>query len=113
MLDPNFSEKDFRKKLSEAYARVVKAFDAVDPDVAEVETSLGSCAILTPKGKIILSPQPPVRQLWLAVASQGIAAHFNWNEEKQGWFEDKDSTREFWAFLTEVLKKATGLDVRL
>lgn len=106
-------EKDFRKKLNEVYARVVKAFDTIDPDIAEVETSLGSCTVLTPKGKIILSPQPPVKQLWLAAASQGIAAHFNWSPERNSWIDDKRPERELWVFLREVLKTASGVDVAL
>jgi CyaY protein len=106
-------DKEYRKKLNEVYARVAKVFDTIDPDLAEVETSLGSCTIITPKGKIILSPQPPVKQLWLAAASQGIAAHFDWDEKREVWAEDKDPERELWPFLREILKKATGLDVAL
>jgi len=34
------AEKDYRKHLNGAYERVAKAFDAVDPDLAEVELGL-------------------------------------------------------------------------
>ncbi len=101
-------EKIFRTRFREASARVAKAFDDVDPDIVECEDSLGSLTLLTPKGKIIVSPQPPVRQLWLAAASQGIAAHFDWDEGSGRWLEDKHKDREFFAFLAEVVQKASG-----
>ena len=103
-------EKDYRKHLNAAYERVADAFDSVDPDVAEVELGLGSCTILTPKGKIILSPQPPVRQLWLAAASQGIAVHFSWDGSR--WVDDKGQGFELYAFLAQVIERAAGLKVK-
>ncbi len=106
-------DKDYRKKVSEAYARVAKAFDAVDPDQAEVEQSQGALTILARQGKvkIILSPQPPVKQIWLASASQGIAAHFSWNFEKSQWLDDKGKGLELFAFVSDCVSKTAGVNV--
>jgi iron donor protein CyaY len=106
-------EKDYRLLVKDVYARVENAFESVDPDVAEVETGMGTVTILSSKGKTILSTQPSVRQLWLAVAALGVALHFNWDAEKKQWFDDKGEGRELFAYLTETLKNlCPGLNIK-
>ncbi len=72
-------------------------------DVAEAEYAQGTLAILAGGKKIILSLQPPVQQIWLAVAAQGVAVHFSWNIDKQQWFDDKERGLELLFFLEQVL----------
>jgi frataxin-like iron-binding protein CyaY len=68
---------DFRKKVDEVFQRLEVPFNEVDPDVAECEIALGSMTITLSDGsRCILSTQPSVRQLWLAVASKGVALSF-------------------------------------
>lgn len=106
-------EKDYRIKVNEVFNRISKAFDQVDPDVAEAELSQGSLTILAGKNRTILSPQPSVRQIWLAAAALGIAAHFSWDDQSQKWMDDKGLGREIYAFTREVLEKSTGLLVEI
>jgi frataxin-like iron-binding protein CyaY len=72
------TEPDFRAKIQSTFDRIEKPFEGVDPDIAECEQALGSMTItLSDKSRCILSAQPSVRQLWLALAARGTAFHFN------------------------------------
>jgi len=99
-------EKTYRKMISDAFEHILNTLDNVDPDVVEAELNQGTLLLQNSKTKIVLSPQPPVRQLWLAAAGLGIAAHFVWSAEKKLWFEDKAPNKEFYTFLEEVIFKS-------
>jgi CyaY protein len=108
------SESRFRALAQEAYARIGRAFDEVDPDLAEAEESLGSLTISLPNGaKWILSMQPPVRQLWLAVASLGRAYHFNYAAESGTWHDDKGEGIELMTHLESLLRDVAGVEISL
>ncbi len=93
--------------------RVERAFDDVDPDVAECSVQFGALSIVFPNGqKCILSSQPSVQQLWMAVASKGIAHHFNYDRPSGEWRDDKGQGIEPLAFLHAFLKESVGLDLR-
>ncbi len=104
------SESEFRALAREIYERVQRAFDEVDPDEAECEESQGSLTILLPGGaKWILSVQPPVRQLWLAVASIGRAFHFDYDAGAHTWKDDKGEGIELLSYLETLLKEQAGV----
>jgi iron donor protein CyaY len=98
-------EKEYRLKVKDVYARLERSFEGVDPDVAEVETGLGTLAILSGRSKTILSTQPSVRQIWLAVAALGVAVHFDWDASRQAWIDDKGTGKELFAYLQETLRQ--------
>ncbi len=103
-------EATYRKKIQMTFDAIEKSFVDVDPDVAECEQSLGSLTLtLADRSRCILSAQPSVRQLWLALASKGTAYHFNWDAEKERWFDDKGLGVELTSFLETYLKEATSL----
>lgn len=99
------TEKEYRQKVKEVYARVEEAFDAVDPDLVEVEVGMGTLVLLSKGRKTILSTQPSVRQIWLAVAALGIAVHFDWDEKSGTWLDDKGQGHELYTFLSRTLRK--------
>lgn len=99
------TEKDYRLKVKAVYEKVEEAFDEVDPDVVECEAGMGTLTLLSKGRKTILSTQPSVRQIWLAVAALGVAVHFDWDESSQTWLDDKGQGKELFAFMTETLKK--------
>lgn len=106
-------DKEYRQQVGAIFSAMAKKIDACDPDVIEAELSQGVLTVLTKGVKTILSPQPPVRQIWLAAAAQGIAVHFSWDAAKNAWMDDKGKGLELYAFTEEVLKKASGLSVSL
>lgn len=108
----SMSEADFRKLMQTTLDRIEKAFANVDPDVAECEQSLGSMTItFADRSRCILSAQPSVRQLWLALAARGTAYHFNWNGTQ--WVDDKGKGIELLSFLEGYFRELTGQDYSL
>ena len=74
-------EKRYRHLLDDTYARVDRAFEDVDPDLAEVSISQGTLTITyLEKQRLMLTPQPSPRQLWVAFRDR--AWHFDWNEAR-------------------------------
>src|SRR4051812_7378971 len=107
-------ETDYRKKIQELFDLIERAFDPVDPDLAECEQTLGSLVITLAEGsKCILSAQPSVRQLWLALASRGTAYHFNFDEASGQWIDDKGQKIELVSFLKRFLKESTGIELQI
>lgn len=108
------TEAELRALAKQVYDSVSKALDDVDPDEVECEESLGSLTIQLADGaKWILSVQPPVRQLWLAVASLGRAYHFNYHRESGTWRDDKGEGIELLSHLRTLLNDVAGVDVAL
>ncbi|MCZ6749633.1 MAG: iron donor protein CyaY [SAR324 cluster bacterium] len=107
------TEPELRGLVKQVYDRIDAAFEDVDPDVAEVEVSLGSLTIQLADGaKWVISVQPPVRQLWLAVASIGRAFHFNYDPAAGAWNDDRGEGIELMAHLQGLLKEHAGVEVR-
>ncbi len=107
-------EAEYRKRIQTVLSRIEKAFTDVDPDVAECEQSLGSLTITLADGsRCILSSQPSVQQLWLALAARGTAYHFNFDSTRQAWMDDKGQNIEVLSFLTSYLQETTGLRIEL
>ena len=111
------SEAEYRACIKKTVDQIGKAFENVDPDVAECEMQFGALTILITKGpkgaKCILSAQPSVQQLWLAIASRGVAFHFNYDPAVQKWLDDKGKNIELTSYLNAYLLAETGLDLKL
>ncbi len=103
----------FRTLAQSVYDRVEAQFEEVDPDLVECEVSQGSLTLTLASGaRWILSQQPPVRQMWLAVASRGRAFHFDYDPGRQAWLDDKGEGIELLDYLTRLLNEETGLELR-
>lgn len=108
------SESDFRKKVQETLDRLERHLSDVDPDVVECEQAFGAMTLTFPdRSRCILSAQPSVRQLWLALASLGMAHHFNWDESNESWIDDKGKGLELISYLRQFLRDKTGLSLEL
>ena len=109
----DWPESEYRKTVAGTLERVADALEDVDPDRVECELTLGVLTLTLPgRIKIILSAQPSVRQLWLALASQGTAHHFGWDTTRGQWLDDKGRGLEVFSVLAEVLAQSAGLQVR-
>jgi iron donor protein CyaY len=110
----NLSEPEYRALIHKTIKKVEAAFENVDPDIAECEESMGSLTIQIPgHGKCIISAQPSVRQLWLALASKGIAIHFNYDLDKSCWIDDRGQNIELMAFLEKFFADTLKLNLKL
>ena len=105
-------EKTYRKLLDDTLERVDRAFDSVDPDLAESNPSQGALTVTMRGGhRLILSPQPSPRQLWIAFRDQ--AWHFDWNVDRQCWLDDRGRDIEAMALVVQLAKQAAGVDIAL
>lgn len=103
-------EKAYRQRVAETYKRLELAFDSVDPDLVELTRAGDVVTLLFPDGmRCILSPQPPLRQLWLAARVNAL--HFNWDEATQTWKDEQGL--EFFGYLKALVKKEVDEDVAL
>ncbi len=109
-----FTEKDYRNVVDKVFKHLAHCFDAVDPDVVEYEYSQGAVSIVFSGGaKCILSTQPSVRQLWLAVVSKGLGLHFDYNSSQDSWFDDKGKNIELLSYLEDLVFESTGLQLKI
>jgi len=105
-------EKVYRKLLDETYARIDRAFEDVDPDLAEVDISQGTLTVLfREKLRLILTPQPSPRQLWVAFKDR--AWHFDWSGERRAWLDDRGQGIELNGLVEATTRDAAGVEVRI
>jgi iron donor protein CyaY len=105
-------EKEYRKLLDETLDRIDRAFDDVDPDLAESTLSQGALTVvMRGKDRLILSPQPSPRQLWVAFKDR--AWHFDWNGDRACWLDDRGQNIEALALVTQLTHDAAGVALAL
>ncbi len=111
---PLMEEAEFRKLVQRALDRVEAAFEDVDPDLAECEQAFGALTItFADRSRCIISTQPSVRQVWLALASRGTAYHFDYESGTGQWRDDKGQGIELLSFLEKFLGEMTKLEVKI
>ncbi len=80
------TEQEFKTRADEAltslYNRLAKATDRYE---FEPDFNAGALAIEfdEPKGKFVVSPNTPVRQIWVSAHSRSFK--LDWNEERQAF----------------------------
>jgi CyaY protein len=103
-------ERTYRRLLDDTFHRIDAAFEDVDPDVAESVLSQGTLTIQFANGRrCILSPQAPVRQLWVAFKDR--AWHLDLDPDTGRWTDDRGEGLELYRLIADVVKQAAGLDV--
>lgn len=98
--------------VSALFRRLVKAIDAVDPDVLEADAT-GDMVTLTATRtgeKIIVNTQRAVQQVWVAGKGEGL--HFSLAADGR-WLDDKGKGLELTAWVSECVRAAVGLRLEL
>ncbi|OGC93520.1 iron donor protein CyaY [Candidatus Adlerbacteria bacterium RIFOXYB1_FULL_48_10] len=114
MTEPQLSEPEFRAKVQGLFDRIDRAFTNVDPDLAESERGLGTLTITFKDGsKCILSTQPSLQQVWMALASKGMAFHFIQEPRSGLWIDDKGKGIELISYLQQFLKDSVKLELKI
>ncbi|MBL8678106.1 MAG: iron donor protein CyaY [Myxococcales bacterium] len=103
-------EARYLKLADKTFKRVMDAFDAVDPDVAEAFMAADVLTIAFANGvRCVLNTQRPVRQLWCA--ARASAWHFDYDEASDTWVSDKNKAEDLFAVLARVTKQEASIDV--
>ena len=72
----------------------------------------GSLTILfNEKHKLMLTPQPAVRQLWVAFKDR--AWHFDWDDARRAWMDDRGYSIELHKLIEETTRATAGVEVRI
>lgn len=105
-------EQAYRIMVDEVFRKIDDAFAEVDPDQAESSLSQGALTIVFPGGvRAIVSPQPPVRQIWLAFRDR--AWHFDFDASTRRWTDDRGQGLELFSQIVAITREAGGVDVHL
>lgn len=108
------SEAEYRALVQKTFDRIAQSFESVDPDLADYEQAPGQVTITLADGsRCILSSQPSVRQVWLALASKGTAYHFDWQPGLNQWMDDKGRGVELVGFLRQFFLENLKLELSL
>jgi CyaY protein len=112
MTTPTLDEKRYRQLLDDTYARIDRSFDDADPDAAEVTAGQGTLTItFLGKQRLMLTPQPSPRQLWVAFRDR--AWHFDWDDARRTWLDDRGEGVDLFALLEETARDAAGVTVHI
>lgn len=102
-------ENRYLELAQQTFRRIVDLFDRVDVEDADVE-STGDVITITwrDRTKCVVNTQRPVRQIWLAGGDR--AWHFEWDETRQAWLDDKGRGDELFGTIRAIAKRH-GIDV--
>ena len=105
-------ESAYRKLVDDTLRRIDAAFAEVDPDLAESDIAQGALTIVFPGGlRAIVSPQPPVRQMWLAFRDR--AYHFDWDPEGKRWLDDRGEGLDLFGVVRDLTRQTSGVELAL
>ena len=101
-------ESQYRRLVDDTFKVIDAAFEDVDPDLAESVVAQGTLTILFADGRrCILSPQSPVRQLWVAFRDR--AWHLDFHADSQTWIDDRGQGVELYSLVETLTRDASGV----
>ncbi len=105
-------EPTFRHLIDDVFARIDRAFENADPDLVESSVSQGALTItFREKTRFIVSPQTPVRQIWVAFRDR--AWHFDRNEDNGQWLDDRGAGVELFSLVENTAATEVGVRVAI
>jgi CyaY protein len=105
-------EASYRQRVDTIFRRIDEAFENVDPDLAESDFSQGSLVITFRQAqKLILSPQAPMRQIWVAFRDR--AWHLGLDEASARWLDDRGQGVELLALVSELARDNAGVAIAI
>ena len=108
----SLDEKRYRQLLDDTFARIDRAFESVDPDLAEVSLSQGTLTVtFFEKQRLMLTPQPSPRQLWAAFRDR--AWHFDWNAERRAWLDDRGQNLDLLDLVERTTREVAAVEIRI
>jgi CyaY protein len=99
-------ESTYRARIDETLKRIDAAFENVDPDLAESDYAQGTLIITFKQAhKLILSPQAPLRQLWVAFRDRA----WHLNHEDGRWIDDRGQGVELLTLIADLTQQNAGV----
>jgi len=103
-------ESVYRRRVDEVLGRMDKSFEHVDPDLVESDFSQGTLVItFRQEHKLILSPQAPLRQIWVAFRDR--AWHFGLETASGRWLDDRGQGVELFALVASLAREHAGVEL--
>jgi CyaY protein len=103
-------ESIYRASIDDTLKQIDAAFEDVDPDLAESDYAQGSLVITFRQAhKLILSPQAPLKQLWVAFRDRA----WHLNHEDGRWIDDRGQGVELLALIADLTKQNAGVVLAL
>ena len=107
---PVAEEAAYRQRVDEALGQLDKAFENVDPDLAESDFSQGTLVVTFRQAhKLILSPQAPLRQIWAAFRDR--AWHFSLDSKSGRWIDDRGQGIELFALVADLAREHASVEL--
>lgn len=105
------NRQDYVRRSDECLERVTKALEPLDPDEVDFATSDGVVTIeFADRVRYVLNRQTAANQMWFAAGAR--AWHFDWDEAKQAWIDDKEHV-ELFGRIAAVISAKVGRAVRI
>ncbi|HLV61428.1 MAG TPA: iron donor protein CyaY [Fredinandcohnia sp.] len=105
-------ETTYLRLADEAFRRIQDALEPLDPDRVDFEFSHDVLQIVFADGaRCVINTQRPARQLWLAWDRQ--AWHFDWDETKRAWLDDKGAGVELFSKVRAIVRDKIGVEIGL
>jgi len=99
-------EPEYRQRVDEALRHIDVAFEDIDPDLAESDCAQGSLVVTFRQTlKLIVSPQAPVRQVWVAFRDR--AWHLSLADGR--WLDDRGGGVELFALVASIVREQAGV----
>ncbi|NRP59767.1 iron donor protein CyaY [Marinobacterium sp. xm-d-564] len=84
------SDAIYLERVEETLNALEELLDDAESDLDYDNNGAMMTIKCTDRSQIILTRQPPVKQLWLATRTQGL--HFDYDEAQQAWVLDSDGS---------------------
>jgi CyaY protein len=105
-------ENVYRQQIDETFKIIDQAFEGVDPDLVESIVAQGTLTLLFADGRrCILSPQAPVRQLWVAFKDR--AWHLDRDATTNRWMDDRGQGIELYALVEDIVRESAGVTLSI
>jgi CyaY protein len=105
-------EKTYRQRLDDVFARIDAAFADADPDLVECTVSQGTLTLTFTGGhRFIVSPQTPVRQVWVAFRDR--AWHMDLDPGDGQWRDDRGQNVELFALVEKTTREVAGVGIEI
>ena len=106
------SESAYAAAVAVFFKKLIAVADQVDPDLLECDATGEMVTLTAPKtgAKVIVNTQRAVDQIWVAGKGEGV--HFSRSADGR-WLDDKGKGLELSAWVTECVREASGVELKL